>query len=321
MMHEHFAQNAPLVYVIVITHNGRHHLERCLPSLYQTVYPRFEVVLVDNASTDGSADFVAQNYPSVIIMRNEANLGYARGNNLAILRALEAGADYVVLLNDDTELLDRRWLASATAAAEDDAQVGMVGFELTGAMIAVDQTRPVQVAPTAAIEGCALFMRSKLLSAIGLFDEVYFAYAEENDLEERARRAGYRFVAVNTPIFHLGAGTSSRFPLRQTYLVTRNVIRFSIKNRSLLRTFMRIARVLDIGCSPFPLFYDPADATHRKIRGHGNLVRNFAIILWALVWNVVRLPQTLWIARREQLLVQQGRFVPPATAVASGMKP
>lgn len=300
----------PFVCVIVITHNGRHHLERCLPSLYATEYPRFAVLLVDNASTDGASNYAEQHFPGLIALRNRENLGFARGNNEAIAQALRMNADYVVLLNDDTAILDRRWLKSAVEAAEADARIGMVGFALTADLAPVDPAAPIEVAPTDAIEGCALLMRSSLLRAIGCFDEVYFAYAEENDLEARALRAGFRFVSVSTPIFHLGAGTSSRYPLRQTYLVIRNVIRCSIKNRSMLRTLLRIVRVFDIGCNPFPLFFDRTDTTHRKIRGRGNLARNFAVFAAALGWNILHLPQTLRIKAQEEALIRQAHCAP-----------
>ena len=121
----------PSVAIIVITFNGRHHLARCLPSLLKTDYPNFRVILVDNASTDGSAEFVSENFPTVSIVRHPQNFGFAKGNNIAIASCLAEGLDYIFLLNDDTELLAPTWLAAAIRLCEGNPRVGMVGFLLT----------------------------------------------------------------------------------------------------------------------------------------------------------------------------------------------
>ena len=107
----------PLVWVIVITFNGRRHLDACFSSLHRTEYSNWRAMLVDNASTDGAADFTAATFPWVTIMRHGKNLGFAAGNNRAMQAALDAGARHVVLLNDDTMILDPRWLHEAVALA------------------------------------------------------------------------------------------------------------------------------------------------------------------------------------------------------------
>src|SRR2546426_5115730 len=92
--------------VIVITFNGRHHLEACFSSLGKQSVDAYETILIDNASQDGSADFVRRNFPRVRVIESKTNLGFAGGNNLA---AKEATGDVLVFLNDDTEV-DPGWL-------------------------------------------------------------------------------------------------------------------------------------------------------------------------------------------------------------------
>ena len=292
----------PSVHVIVITCNGRRHLEGCFTSLEKTAYPNYAVWLVDNASSDGSAEYVVEHFPHVRILRNEENLGFARGNNLAMIRALDAGADYIFLLNDDTVLLDERWLAAAVELAERERAVGMIGFDLLDTPVLPAGGRPATITstPVDRIDGCALFMRAPLLRGIGLLDEAYFAYAEEDDLETRAARAGAQFRTVHLPIYHFGGGTSKRFRYMASYLQMRNGIRHSIKHRPVWRTLLRIGRTFDVACNPFPLFLDRDNQAHLRVRGHRSLIVNFGLFLAAVGWNVLRLTSTLRIRREER---------------------
>jgi hypothetical protein len=296
----------PLVYVIVITCNGKHHLESCLPSLLATLYQNFKVLVVDNGSVDGSEQFIHSTFPEVEVLKNKYNYGFAKGNNLGIDVALRRDANYVVLLNDDTEILDPHWLLEAVRAAEADRRIGMVGFQLTKInMLDKNFVRSqTQAKIVKSIEGCALFIRADLLHNIGLFDETYFAYAEENDLEARAMQAGYHMIELNIPLFHLGGGTSHRHPRKRAFLVIRNVIRYSIKNDGILTTLLRTIKLFDICCNPFSFFFDSTDVTHQKIRGRGNIAMNFVLFSCALCWNMIHLPQTILVRRKENTLIK-----------------
>jgi len=113
---------APFVSVVVLNYNGLRFLDDCLGSLERLDYPpdRFEVVVVDNVSQDGSAEVAEKRFPRFRVVRNGRNLGFAAGNNVA-MRA--AKADHVVLLNNDTAV-DRQWLSRLVEAAERDPKVG-----------------------------------------------------------------------------------------------------------------------------------------------------------------------------------------------------
>lgn len=292
----------PSVHVIIITFNGRRHLERCLSSLRRTDYGNWRAVLVDNASSDGSAEYTAAEFPWVRVMRHGRNLGFAAGNNRAMETALADGADYVVLLNDDTMILDTRWLREAVALAEREPTTGMIGYRLLDRVPqppGTENREAVQVSDVSRIDGCALFVRGDLLRRIGLFDEVYFAYSEEDDLQARAHRAGARLRQLDIPLYHYGGGTSRRFPLRFSYLQMRNSIRYSVKNRHPFQTFARVVKILCISTSPWPFFFDKADASHVRMRGSGNTLLNFAAFLGAVGWNLVFLPATLLARRRD----------------------
>jgi len=298
-------QSRALVYIIVITFNGCHHLDLCFRSLRTTSYPNFQVVLIDNGSSDGSFDYTHANFPEVQILRNEANLGFAGGNNRGMEVALEKGAKYIVLLNDDTAIIDVDWLSEAVGVAERDPGIGMLGFNLLRSLPTADDraARPATAAryhEVARLDGCALFIPANLLKYIGLFDEAYFAYAEEDDLEFRATRVGMKIVELDRRIYHFGGGTSKRFPARSSYLQMRNFIRYSIKNRSLIRTVARICRIFDVACNPCSISFDPIDETHTRMRGEYAFFRNLKLFCSAVIWNILHFVETLAARTRDR---------------------
>jgi GT2 family glycosyltransferase len=296
----------PLVYVIIVTFNGLRHLEGCFRSLLATDYPNYRVVLVDNASTDGSAEYTRIHFPKVQVLRQDSNLGFTGGNNRAMEAALTAGAEHVVLLNDDTAIIDRDWLAEAVALAGRDPGVGMIGFQLLAVLPSGEELQrlpklpaPAAGKPVRRIDGCALFIRTALLRRIGLFDEAYFAYYEEDDLEARAKRVGARLMEIDRRIYHLGGGTSSKFPRKAANLEIRNAIRFSIKNRGVLQTVARVIKLCDIVCSPFPVFLDRGNQSHLRARGEWKFFSSVPILLSACAWNLFHLGETLAAHRKD----------------------
>ncbi len=119
-------KTCPKVIAIVLNWNGKEDTVNCLGSLSSIVYPNYEIIVVDNYSTDGSIECLEEMYPSIEIIRNSKNLGFAEGNNVGMRRALAGGADYVLLLNNDT-IVDRYFLDRLVAAAEGDQTIGFAG--------------------------------------------------------------------------------------------------------------------------------------------------------------------------------------------------
>lgn len=116
----------PLISILIVNYNSESFLEACLLSVQQQDYKNFEVVLVDNASTDNSVRFVAERFPWVKIVKSPQNLGFAGGNNLGFLYA---SGDYIVLLNNDTKV-ERGWLSNLVNAAYFNERAGVVGSKI-----------------------------------------------------------------------------------------------------------------------------------------------------------------------------------------------
>lgn len=230
----------PAASIIITNWNGQKWLADCLESLRRQSYPDFEIILVDDGSTDGSAAWVAEHYPEVRLIRLEQHLGFAGANNVGI-RA--AGGRYIVTLNNDTRA-DPDWLRELIGglAAPD---IGMVAAQmlvwdrpdtLDSAGIKVDwagfgwNLSAGQPANTAACRrdvfgpcaGAALYRR-EMLEQIGLFDEDFYTYYEDIDLAWRAQRAGWRCLYVPTArVLHYHSATGGKASPRKIFLLSRN---------------------------------------------------------------------------------------------------
>jgi len=241
---------APLVHILVINWNGREHLEACFDSLLAGTYAPVRFVLIDNASDDGSVEFVRDRYgrdPRVEIVPCDANLGWSRGNNVGIRRAIEAGADYVLLLNNDTAVAPDA-VAHLVALAEADATAGalapkMVLFDYPAVLNSVglacsligsswdvgigrlDGPRWDEGGPVLGACGGACFLRVAALRKAGLLPEGFDIYLDDLDLSLRIWNAGYTIERCPEAVVRhkfgatMGQGRRSR---RKYYLNTRN---------------------------------------------------------------------------------------------------
>ncbi|NWF91907.1 MAG: glycosyltransferase family 2 protein [Syntrophaceae bacterium] len=240
----------PQLSVIIPNWNGKRFLQECLDSLKDQTYSHFETILVDNGSTDGSADFVRQRYGGFVrIIQNEINLGFAGGTNVGIRNAK---GDYIVLLNNDT-WADPLWLQELVKAIDVDSEVGMWGskiysyyqrdqIEAVGELIywdglcrakgqfEQDQGQYDQMEEIFFPPGCGAMYRKKVFDEIGLFDEDFFAYADDAEIGIRARLAGWKGLFVPKAIlYHKNSGTGGQHSPFKAFYVERNRFWITIK--------------------------------------------------------------------------------------------
>lgn len=203
------------VTVVILTWNGLHHTRRCLDALRRvTDFSRTRVLVVDNGSTDGTVEFL-RSQESIDVILNDQNLGFVRGNNAA-LRQIPRERD-VVLLNNDTEVDDPRWIEKLQASAYADPRIGVVGcrirqmdspllqhlgtfmpdFSYWGQQIGGGEADINQYAADRDVEGvvfACVYLRRELMDAVGFLDEDYFSYYEDTDYCFKALAAGFRVV-------------------------------------------------------------------------------------------------------------------------------
>lgn len=201
------AMKHPLVYALVINWNGMDHVHVCFESLLRSPYPNLKVALLDNASTDGSADYVEKTFGAdtrVVVWRFDRNLGWGGGNNEGMRRALDDGADFIFLLNNDTwtapeavselvALADKRPDAGALAPKmllfDTPSVVNSFGVALSyvGAAWDIGAGRAdgpayEDVREVAAVCGGAMFLHASALRDVGLIDERFGIYYDDVDL-------------------------------------------------------------------------------------------------------------------------------------------
>ena len=234
----------PLVYVSVLIWNSERWLERCFDSLFKTEYTNFQLVVVDNNSTDRSADIVRDKYPQAHLITNKKNKGFAEGHNIGIRYALKEDAEFVVILNVDT-ILDPLWLSELVDSAREHPEFDIFspmqydyqGKEIDGTFMRIleenaqliadlEKNRPLKkIYELSRTFAAAIFFRRETLLKVGLFDPLFFIYAEEVDFFQRALFHGIRTVVVTTSKFnhwHVGRNPEKKDLLRITYLTMRN---------------------------------------------------------------------------------------------------
>lgn len=221
-------------YIIVLQWNNSTDTLECLASLEKIRTPGVEILVVDNGSTDGSLKRVQAAYPHLSYLDNGANLGYAEGNNRGIEIALEKGADFLLLLNNDTyvasNLIDA-FLEAASLHPEAGAFGAKIYFHDEPATIwhaggdvnlqtlrcghlgngdADSDKKHEEIRRVNYLCGCALFIRAEALKKVGLFDAQFFLLWEEIDWCFRLRKAGYSCLFV--PKARLWHKISASFP-------------------------------------------------------------------------------------------------------------
>lgn len=264
-------QISPRVTIILVNWNGERFLSRFLPALFKTEYPAYEILLVDNASKDNSVRWVREQFPSIQIIENDKNYGFAEGNNRALGYVT---TPYIVLLNTDVEVTPS-WLGPLVAFAEKHPLAAAVQpkirayhekeyFEYAGAAggyvdkygypfcrgrifdtLERDEGNYETAEEVFWASGACLLIRTEVPQKIGLFDARFFAHWEEIDFCWRAKNAGYQiFCEPAGLVYHVGGGTLPKDNGLKVYLNFRNSLLTLLKNlpfaEALRRIFIRM---------------------------------------------------------------------------------
>jgi len=238
-----------MVYVVVLSWNYKDYTLGCLKTIFQMRYPPFHVLLVDNASTDGTVLAAREAFPQVEIQANPQDLGFAGGVNVGLEIALNRGASYVLVVSNDT-LLEADLLERLVDAAEANPKAGLVspliyypgreriwyagayrrrfwpGVSMPGYGLR-DRPRYHVRREVDYATGCVLLMRAEALRRAGLFDRAFFMYYEDLDLCERVRRAGWRILFVpDAVVEHLGSASYGELSATKWSLIARYSAQF-----------------------------------------------------------------------------------------------
>jgi GT2 family glycosyltransferase len=314
------------VSIIIVNWNGCQHLPACLDSLAAQTFRDFEVILVDNGSSDDSVALVREAYPWVRLVLLDENSGFATGNNVGYK---QASGDYVVTLNNDTKV-EPNWLEILVKVADSHPRAGMVGCRICsftdpdvidslGMGICRDgmargrfrnrrwsSLRLQGVEEILLPSACAALYKRAMLAETGFFDDDFFAYAEDVDLGLRGRLAGWEAVAATQAVvYHKYSQTSGTLSPFKVYLVERNHYWVAVKNFPcgylLALPFFTIwrygeqARVVLVG-----------GGTGGEFRAGGSRGELIKALLKGIYDSLRGMPRVL----RKRRLVMQGRKLP-----------
>lgn len=244
----------PKVFIVVLNYNGGNELRQCLDSVYKLNYSNFEVIVVDNNSSDNSFEKARKRFDRFHFIKNSRNLGFSAGNNVAIKWALEKGAEYVFLLNNDA-IVEKSTLTNLIEFAEKEKQVGIVspiiynkseskiwfsGGKINWWKMRTEHWQKAKpkrnkskktndkndyLQKTEYITGCAMLIKRKVFAEIGLLDEDFFLYYEDADFSLRAKRNGFNLgVVENAKVFH--SEKSLENPQKVYWLVLSGILFF-----------------------------------------------------------------------------------------------
>ena len=307
---------SPKISVIIINHNGKEFLNRCFSSLLSTEYENFEIIFVDNASTDESIEFVVNKFKDnrIAIIQNEKNFGVPGGRNIGFSKA---NGEYIVFLDNDTEV-EAQWLKELIKVFQSDSLIAVAqskllkmdkkdkfdhagdlftpfGFLYERSANSIDEGQFDRIEDILSAKGAATMIKSSAFKELGQYDDSYYMYLEETDFCFRVWLAGYKVVFVFSSIVWHAFETplKDRKKYYSNYVVRyygcRNYISTLLKNLSLFNV-VRIVPI-HIFCWIFlSLFF--------MMKG---LFKDSYWIFKGILWNFSNFPKIL----KKRLFVQK----------------
>ncbi|HSX03971.1 MAG TPA: glycosyltransferase family 2 protein [Rhabdochlamydiaceae bacterium] len=247
----------PKIFIIILNWNGKKDTLECLSSVEKINYQNFEVVVVDNGSSDDSVSVIKTAFPQITLLETGKNLGYAEGNNVGIRYAMDSGADFLFILNNDTTL-DPEILTHFAEGFKEKPEAGILGakiylyhernkFDHLGGKwnrktFAFDLIAQGQIDDGKTWEtmeeldyvcGAGFMVRKEVVTAIGLFEPKFFLYWEDADFCYRARKYGFKIMTCpNSKLWHKVSSSFVGGKVHSSYFIWRNRLLWIERNLS-----------------------------------------------------------------------------------------
>ncbi|MBL8092747.1 MAG: glycosyltransferase family 2 protein [Anaerolineales bacterium] len=259
--------NLPNITAVVLNTNRKDDTLACLQALAVSGYANLRVIVLDNHSTDGSAEAIGARFPAVQVVSLERNLGYAGNNNVGIRLALEQGADWIFVENEDT-LVEPGCFDALIAATQADPRIGVIGplvytfdpgrtissgggrvlwtvADAENIAMGAEDVGQLRAGPVDFINGCGLLISRQAVERVGALDDSFFIYFEETDWCQRVRKAGFEvWFEPKAVMRHKAPITWAGFGPSTLYYMTRNRIRFFARHTPWPQWPLAMARAL-----------------------------------------------------------------------------
>jgi len=307
----------PKISVIIVNYNGKILLEKCLESLFKVNYDNFEVILVDNNSTDKTVDFITKNYPSVILIKLDSNKGFAEPNNIG---SKIAKGEHLLFLNNDT-IVTPNFISELVKVIENDTKIAICQsllLKLDGSIdssgdfidklgvVYNSKTKTDEIREISSARGASMIIRKKIFKELNGFDEKFFVSFEDVDLGWRTWISGYK-VVINPKsiVYHLGGQTINKIKSDIAFHGFKNQLSMKITNfESILSIQKMISFFVIYGIHEIKIWSDYTfrGSTNRSsTKYEKNLAQkpNFKIIFKSI----------LWVIRNNSYLLKKQRFV------------
>ena len=234
--------SAPKVSIIIVNYNGKELLQKCLDSLLKVNYDNFEIILVDNNSTDGSVEFITKNYPSLIIIKLDSNKGFAEPNNVA---AKISKGKYLLFLNNDTVVtpnfisemvkvmeIDKKIAICQSLLLKPDGSVDSSGDFIDHLGVVYNsKTKIDEIREVSSARGASMLVRSDIFEKLDGFDQKFFVTFEDVDLCWRSWILGYRVLIIPASIvYHEGGITIKKIKSEIAFHGFKNQLAMKITN-------------------------------------------------------------------------------------------
>lgn len=290
----------PKVSIIILNWNGIKDTEECLNSLRNINYNNYEIIVVDNGSTDDSIKHIKSRFPEVILICNPKNYGFAEGNNIGIRIAIKNSADYVLLLNNDT-VVDSNLITELIKTANSRDDIAIVSpkiynyydqkrIESAGFILKTLQSKSVPIGyneidigeynsdrEISFASGCVMLIKAKYIVS-DIFDPYYFAYCEDVEFCHKTIKEGKKIYYSNkSEVWHKVSSSTGGYksPL-SVYLFTKNRIKFVERNLPIMnRLFFYI----------YMLIYSPAFICLNLLQGEKKIVKRFIRAILSTIFN------------------------------------
>ena len=234
--------SVPKVSIIIVNYNGKELLQKCLDSLLNVKYDNFEIILVDNNSTDGTVEFITKNHPSIILIKLDSNKGFAEPNNIA---AKIAKGEYLLFLNNDT-VVTHNFISEMVKVMETDKKIAICQSLLLKPDGSIDssgdfiddlgvvynsKTKIDEIREVSSAKGASMLVRSDIFKKLGGFDQKFFVTFEDVDLCWRSWILGYRVLIIPASIvYHVGGITIKKLKSEIAFHGFKNQISMKITN-------------------------------------------------------------------------------------------